>query len=279
MALPSSVSNGLLVVALAYRVEPMSHRSQELSALPWWVAALLATGVSAGLHLFGAALNDLLHARRDRLFSPHRPVAAGEVSVTAAAMVSLLGLMGAVAGASFLGRASLMLTLAAALGLMVFNALGRLLPGVGVLALGLAKAGQMLAINPSIGFVWPVWLAMTHVIASTALGHVLRGKRPHLDAVGGWVIVAGWMFWTMALVAWMAMKTDGSASSAGPVAWLGPGAAGTVFVGWTLWMLRRYADPGRERRAAGERYEVGSALWLMVYDVMWVLSLGVAWGG
>src|SRR5438046_709134 len=58
--------------------------------------------VSFGLYAFGMALNDLLDARRDRIFAPRRPIPSGRIQPRSALIISLLLLMAAFLASAFL---------------------------------------------------------------------------------------------------------------------------------------------------------------------------------
>ena len=63
---------------------------------PMWlvVVRMIATGVASfGLYAFGMALNDLLDARRDRIFAPRRPIPSGRIQPRSAIVIALVLLM------------------------------------------------------------------------------------------------------------------------------------------------------------------------------------------
>src|SRR5580704_15753759 len=58
--------------------------------------------VSFGLYGFGMALNDLLDARRDRVFAPRRPIPSGRIQPRSAIVIALSLLMAALLAAALL---------------------------------------------------------------------------------------------------------------------------------------------------------------------------------
>jgi len=130
--------------------------------------------------------------------------------------------------------------------------------------------------NVEAGFVWPLWLAMTHVVACSAIAYRLDGKRPPLSGVHIWALCGGWVFWTLAMVGWMGER-QGLLLTEHPRIWLGPAIAAAVFaiIAW-----RKVADwptLRRRRREAGEALLRLSLLWLILYDAMWLAGAGM-WG-
>src|SRR5689334_9902505 len=83
------ISNSWLMIFLAFHIEPASGRTREMETLPLAMALALGAVVAVGLHVYGVALNDVLDARHDRLFSPQRPIPAGRVRRTIAVVVAV----------------------------------------------------------------------------------------------------------------------------------------------------------------------------------------------
>ncbi|MFM8785524.1 MAG: UbiA family prenyltransferase, partial [Phycisphaerales bacterium] len=110
----------LWLVTLLTRADPR-YVHLPVYHMPLW-KALFATGlVAIGLFAFAASLNDLLDIRHDRQFSPERPLAAGRIRTSSAAMVSFASLMMAVVAASVLGEAALVLTVAVAAAILFYR--------------------------------------------------------------------------------------------------------------------------------------------------------------
>src|SRR4051812_38070858 len=66
------------------------------------VEMLVVAVASFGLYGFGMALNDLLDARRDRIFAPRRPIPSGRIQPRWAVVTALGLLMAALLAAAFM---------------------------------------------------------------------------------------------------------------------------------------------------------------------------------
>ncbi len=231
----------------------------------------LTAGVAIGMYVFGMVLNDVMDARRDRLFAPERPIPSRRITITTALAIALSGLLLGLLCAVALGEVNTLLCLLCA-GLIVFyNAAGKHLPAIGLIALGLVRAAHMLIGEPTLAFCWPVWLVFTHVVTISALAYRLERKRPVLIAHEAWAIALGWAFWTLAMVFWMAQRgglTPRSVSA--PWVWLGPVAAGLTFLAILYVMIQR-SGPTQATGKAVMRWGLG---WLIVYDGSWFASIG-----
>ncbi|MEX2215051.1 MAG: UbiA family prenyltransferase [Phycisphaeraceae bacterium] len=272
------VSNCWLTVFIARNFEPLEGRSQVLMELPLLVALLLAAAVAGGLHIYGFALNDVLDARHDRLFSPHRPIPAGQVRRSSAVIVAVVGLLAAILAAAFLGQVAVLLCILAALGVLFFNATGKFLPAAGIFALAIIRALSMLIPNPPLGFIWPIWLMVTHIMATTALGHILEEKRPRLTKGEIAWLATAWAFVTAGMVVYMIWRSTILAYGR-PFIWIGPAIAGGLFILISAIMVRQADEPGAPRRVIGRQYMRLSILWLVVYDAAWLFAAGLFWPG
>jgi hypothetical protein len=193
---------------------------------------------------------------------------------TSAVVVAIAGLLLAILAASFLGHDALMLCLVAGAGALFFNASGKHLPAAGIFALAMIRGLNMLLPNPFLGFAWPVWLMMTHVLASTALGYILEDKRPRLTAKEIWLLFFGWAAATGLMVA--VMFDRGTILAYGrPFIWIGPAVAGAAFILISALMVRRSDQPNAPRRQIGRAYMRLSILWLIVYDAAWLFCAGM----
>lgn len=261
------VGNSWVIVCLAFHVESPGRRNAHLIALGLPGALLAAGAVTLGMGLFALATNDIVDRRRDRMFSPHRPVVTGEVSVPVAGLVAIVSLLIALVAAGCLGQLSMMLALVAAGGILIYNLAGKHMPAVGVVMLGLLGAMNMIVVSPQLGYIWPVWLGMSHIMIVATADHVLRSKRPRLRPIDLAGILAGWLFWTLALFAWMTLRdTTGDDL---PWAWLGPGAAAAIYVGLLPWAL---AAPTKR---IARRYAAVALLAMLLFDAGWLIALGM----
>jgi hypothetical protein len=103
----------LWLVTLLTRADPR-YVHLPVYHMPLWKALICTGVVSVGLFAFAASLNDLLDVRHDRRFSPDRPLAAGRIRTSSAALLSFGALMAAVVCASALGEPALVLTVGVA---------------------------------------------------------------------------------------------------------------------------------------------------------------------
>ncbi|MCC7146553.1 MAG: UbiA family prenyltransferase [Phycisphaeraceae bacterium] len=270
----AAISNVWLIYFLGRGLEPDLRRVAYINSWPMPLALLALAAMALGLHIYGVALNDALDARRDRLFSPQRPIAAGRLSPSVGLIAAVLGLLAALPAAVLLGTPTAMLALLAAAGLLFYNAAGKFLPAVGLLDLGLIRAANMAAANPYLSFAWPVWLAMTHTIACSALIHRIQGKRPLLRGTEAWGLCAGWLFCTLPLLGWMITR-DGLQTPARGTIWIGPILAAAVCAVITDRLVARAVARRRPRRRVIWTLTRFSVFWLILYDAAWLLAAGM----
>ena len=271
-----AMSNIWLMVFLAREVEPTGRRTSAMTDLPLWQVVLLTAIVAAGLHVYGAALNDVLDRRHDRLFRPNRPIPAGRINPSTAVFIGFASLLLGIFASVFLGHESMLLCLLAAVGVLFYDALGKFLPAIGLVTLGLMRAVNMFLPNPVLGFAWPIWGTMTHVIGCLAIAYWLEGKRPRLGASEWGLLVAAWAFWTLALLSWMSWRNTLTLHSHQGL-WAAPAIAGAAFAVFTYRKLMPAIGSISARRTAGAGFLRVAMLWLMVYDAAWALAAGLYW--
>jgi hypothetical protein len=239
---------------------------EALSELLLWCA-----GVGVGMYVFGSTLNDVLDARRDRLFSPHRPIPARHISQAHTLVISLCALLLAIFCAMPLGTRSMTTCLICAALIVFYNAIGKHLPAIGVLTLALIRAANMLIADPGIDFLWPVWLNMTHVMFTAALAYRLGRKRPYLAPQELWALSAGWVFWTLLMIFWMSDRSAGRQDM--PWLWMGPIVSGLIALPLGVWLLQRAPND----RTAASWIGHAAVVWLIVYDGSWFVTSGLWW--
>ena len=110
----------LWLVTLLTRADPR-YVHLPVYHMPIWRALGFTAVTALGLFSFAASLNDLVDVRHDRRFSPDRPLAAGRIRTSSAALLSFGALMAAVISASALGEPSLFLTVGVAAGIMFYD--------------------------------------------------------------------------------------------------------------------------------------------------------------
>ncbi len=274
----TAVSNCWLMLFLGLYLEPtiggMHRVSPELTSWPLPAGLLILAVVAIGLHTYGMALNDMLDARHDRLFAPQRPLAAGRISIRSAVAVAVLALLAALLATVFLDRNAILLCLSAAAVILFFNAMGKYFPAYGLLSLGLVRVLIMFLANPPAGFLWPVWLTMTHVMFAWAVAWRVESKRPRFDALQAWTLCGGWIFFSLLLLGWMRFR-GGLIVPGHPGLWIGPLAAELVFVALAVMVLRRGETGLRRRRQTGAAFLRLALLWLIVNDMGWLLGAGL----
>jgi 4-hydroxybenzoate polyprenyltransferase len=254
--------------------------SQVSGGVSLWLLLLGGAANALGLFAFATAMNDVLDWRRDRALNPNRPIPAGRFSIDQAVTLVACTLVVAVLGATVMGMTSVVLTLLVAGAILFFNATGKFIPAVGLVALGLIYAGQMVVPNLSLRFVWPVWLVMTHALAVGGMVHIVARKIPTVSTRAAVFAVAGWVFWSAVILAFGYFRggvLDAQGHWSGgtlwpawvrPWAWVWPTVLAVAFV---LLAWRRVRALGMNPRAAEKLARYG-ALWLALYACAWLVG-------
>lgn len=270
----AAVANVWFVILWTEASAPHEPGFPALRALPLWVLLVGGAVNALGLFAFAAALNDVLDYRRDAALNPERPIPAGQVSLHEAATLVACTLGAAVLGATLLGIPAVLLTLTVAGAILLFNGLGKYVPAVGLVLMGLVYAGHMVVPNLNLRFVWPVWLVMTHALAIEGVRHALRRKTPGVSARAVVLSVVGWAFWSAVMLGvgyWRSRDQGGLWPDwVRPRAALGPAALAALFAAWA-W--RKATAHGRGPRAAEKIARYG-ALWLSLYACAWLVGQG-----
>lgn len=245
---------------------------------PDWVVegprlgVLAATAAAAvGLYAFAMALNDTLDFRRDRALHPERPIPSGRLGMEGAVALVALTLLVGLVGAAMIGIVSVRLTLLTAFAILVYHAVARFFPSLGLVALGLIYAAHMLIPNFWLVFVWPVWLVMTHVLVVGAIMHRVGRKRPRMRWTMIASSIAGWLFWSGVLL-WVGHRRVGGwwPEWVHPGAWVLPLALAMGFV-VLIWIKLGHTQ---DSRRAADRVARYGALWLPLYGAAWLLVQG-----
>lgn len=238
--------------------------------------ALVCSAVTAiGLFSFAAALNDLLDAKHDRIFSPNRPIAAGEIGAAQAFSVALASLLLALVGVLSFGFGALFIALLIAGGTLFYNATAKYIPGVGLLTIGVLHAGHMLIPNDQFTFTLPAWLAMTHTTAVATIMHFVQAKRPGLSRRAKWMLILGWLICSAFLIGFGISRTTGSFWPES-TPWYGPifpALAIFAFIPVVLRKIKRAQSPA----IAAEKVARYGALWQSLYAAAWLFSWGEFW--
>jgi len=245
--------------------------TREIHESALWVLLLGGTVAALGLFAFGAALNDILDLKRDRTMRPGRPLASGELRPESAFVLVPAALVAAVLGATAFGTSGVLMTLLAASAILGFNALGKFIPAIGIVLLGLIYSGHMVVPNIYLSFVWPVWLVLTHALLVAGITHAVSRKVPPLSRRALVGAVLGWVFWSAVILyfGWL-----NSPEPALWPAWVSPSGAVLCFllaVIFGVFVWRKIALHGRGARA-GEKIGRYGALWLAMYDCAWLVG-------
>jgi 4-hydroxybenzoate polyprenyltransferase len=272
----------LWLVTLITRADPRYVHLPVHHMSPW--KALAATAVTAiGLFAFAASLNDLLDVRRDRLFSPDRPLAAGRITTSGAALVSFGSLMAAVVAASLLGEPALVLTVAVGASIMFYDVVGKHIPAVGIATIGVAHAANMFIPNWSLSFTLPVWWSMSHAVAIAASVHRFEDKRPFFGTRRILSLVAAWLFWSVVILGGGLLASRGGAGGFWPQVARGDElvGAGPLGLAWPalalagFLLLVRAKVAGSPGPVGAEKLRRYGAMWQAVYAAAWLLAAGL----
>jgi len=248
---------------------------------PLWIPLAGGAVAGAGLYAFGTCLNDVLDASRDRVFQRDRPITSGQITPETAVLTTGVTLAIAVLGSSVFGAGGVVLTTLAALGVLIFNAAGKHVPGIGMLTLGVIYAAHMLVPNPELRFLWPVWLVMTHALGVGAAAHIVGRKRPRLSLRAFVFAVIGWIFASGVLL-WLGLRRSAGMNGGHERAvwpeWVPLSAAiapALLAVWFVIFVTSRVRATGIGPRSAEKLHRYG-AVWLLLYAAAWLLGVG-AW--
>jgi hypothetical protein len=241
---------------------------------------LLAGGAlaAAGLYAFGTCLNDLFDLHRDMQLRPGRPLAGEHMPLDTAIISTAITLIAAVLGAATFGTVGVVVTLALLMAVLIFNATGKFIPGIGLVLLSLIYAGHMFVPNVRLHFIWPVWTVMTHALVVGGLSHVLGRKTPPLTrraltfAITGWVIASATLF----ALASSGRGFDGLRLTTHGIG--GPIAVGVLALLYAAVVIRRARTIGRGPRL-GEKIQRYGSIWLSLYACAWLFGAGLVTEG
>ena len=239
-------------------------------SLPWWPAFIAAAVVAIGMCGFAASLNDTVDARHDATFHPSRPIPSGWISIAQAVVLMVCSLLLALLATSFLGTWPVQMGLLTAAAILFYNIVGKHVPAVGLVTVGLIYASHMLIANIELTFTLPVWMVMTHAMICATAVYLLEDKRPRLSFRGWMGVLFGWMFWSAVLFSGPLWRS-GSLLPEGMevVSLLWPLAAVAGFAVMMRWKISR----ARTANIAAEKIRRYGALWQCVYAASWLLAL------
>ncbi len=239
-------------------------------SLPWWPAFIAAAVVAIGMCGFAASLNDTVDARHDATFHPSRPIPSGWISIAQAVVLMVCSLLLAMLATSFLGTWPVQMGLLTAAAILFYNIVGKHVPAVGLVTVGLIYASHMLVVNIELTFTLPVWMVMTHAMICATAMYILEDKRPRLSFRGWMGVLFGWMFWSAILFSGPLWR-NGSLLPDGMevVSLLWPLAAVAGFAVMMRWKMSQ----ARTANIAAEKIRRYGALWQCVYAAAWLMAL------
>jgi heme O synthase-like polyprenyltransferase len=273
-------------IADAWTVLLLREHGERPQPMGLLIAQMLVTGVASfGLYAFGMTLNDLLDARRDRVFAPRRPIPSGRIQPRWAVVTALLLLMSALLAAAFLTLLNLwnladihvrdivpysFLFALATAGLIVFyDATSKYLGGIGLVTLGAIRALHCLIGQPKTPLLFLSMILLTHVIVVSTIAYRLENKRPRLKRWDLATIVIGLVVGNGLALAYMAAR--GALGAENLRMLIGPAIAAVVYGGWAARVL---AAKNTSPRQKGERLMLMGLFWLFVYDASMLLANG-----
>ena len=239
-------------------------------SLPWWPAFIAAAVVAIGMCGFAASLNDTVDARHDATFHPNRPIPSGWISIAQAVVLMVCSLLLALLATSFLGTWPVQMGLLTAAAILFYNIVGKHVPAVGLVTVGLIYASHMLIANIELTFTLPVWMVMTHAMICATAVYLLEDKRPRLSFRGWMGVLFGWMFWSAVLFSGPLWRS-GSLLPEGleVVSLLWPLAAVAGFAVMMRWKISR----AQTANIAAEKIRRYGALWQCVNASAWLMAL------
>ena len=238
--------------------------------LPWWSSMLATAVVALGMCGFAAALNDTIDARHDATFHPSRPIPSGWIPIAQAVVLMVCSLLISLLAASFLGAWPVRMGLLTAAAILFYNIVGKHVPAVGLVSVGLIYTSHMLIANIELTFTLPVWLIMTHAMFCAIAMYYLENKRPRIS-FRGWIgIILGWIFWSVVLFSGP-LARHGTLLPEGVdiTSLLLPLAAVATFAMTMRWKLSR----AQTSLLAAEKIRRYGALWECVYAASWLVTL------
>jgi 4-hydroxybenzoate polyprenyltransferase len=249
------------------------------------IVRMIVTGIiSFGLYGFGMALNDLLDARRDRVFAPRRPIPSGRIQPRSAIVIAFVLLMAALLAATlltplyiadrtvlhtrdFVPYSFLFAFVTAAL-IVFYDAASKYLGGIGLVTLGAIRALHCLVGNPKTPLLFLSMILLTHVVIISTIGYRMEGKRPRLHKRDYLYVILGLLLGN-GLALWYMMSHHLVHAEALHML-IGPAIAAVVYILWSIALLRSKLST----RHKGERLVLMGLFWLFIYDASILVANG-----
>lgn len=274
----TAISNSQASILLAAGLQS-THDVSWYALLDWRVMVAAAI-TSTGLYAFGMSLNDIVDRRRDAQFAADRPIPSGRIGVRVAHVICALLLIIACSGATWLTSRSpqpaITASIYAVTVLLIFfyDAAGKYLVPLGLIALGLIRLFNAILPDPSVPLPWHPLLILNHVTILSAVAYSWEQKRPALSKKHVVLIASGLALINAVVLGLLLFRraerlpgdwmTDLHVSNA--LVW--PVIAAVVFFMLGGMIRRQQPDP----RRAGKTLMLVGLLWLIVYDAAFVVG-------
>ena len=239
-------------------------------SIPIWTALIATSIIAVGICGFAASLNDTVDARHDATFHPTKPIPSGWIPIAQAVVILISSLLLALLAASFLGPWSVRLGLFTVATILFYNIIGKHVPAIGIICLGLIYASHMLIPNIELTFTLPVWLIMTHVMICSIAIYILEEKRPLISFRGWFGVFVGWLFWTIVLFS-ASFATIGNILPSEMDVWALCWPLGAI-ISFAL-LIRFKLSTAKTNIHAAEKIRRYGALWQCVYAISWLSAL------
>ena len=240
-----------------------------ISTLPLWAALLAAAVIGSGLFGFAAGMNDLLDVRRDHTFQRNRPLSTGRLTTAQATLLTFTALLASMIGASFFGETSIGVAMFTAFGIAMWNTMGRFVPAIGLLMLGLAQAGSFFIPWMEQPFTLPASLILVQTISTGSLLHKVLEKRPRLDR-SATILLSVLSAGAVAGLTWLSIRRGADEWPSGE-AWFALAPIGAV--GIFAWQSAR-ALAARNAIETADALRRAAATFPSIAAAAWMLSLG-----
>ena len=269
-------------VADAWTVLLLRSPNEPVPPIGWMITRMLIVSlVSLGLYGFGMSLNDLLDARRDRIFAPRRPIPSGRIHLRTAVQVSLGLLMLSLFAAAALDVVrglqeqathviipwSFIFAFATAALIVFYNGTAKYLGGIGLLTLGAIRAFHCLVSKPTTPLLFLSMFLLCHVFIVSLIAYRLENKRPRLRRHDLVVSFTGFAL-LIAAAAWY-MDYRGALDRDYVQMLIGPSIALVLYAAWAARTLLRTDLAPRQK---GERLMLLGLFWLFMYDASMLFS-------
>ncbi len=246
-----------------------------------WPALEAVWGATAGLYLFGVALNDVIDARRDRAteasgaFGRVNPVAGGDLPAPAALAIALLGALLAFTAAWASEYVNITMTATAAGLILAYNLGLKRFPPIGLPILGAIRAAWAAQglVGDDMLTLWAVPAVIAaHTVFVSAFAYAWEGRKPPLYG-NNWLHL-------LAVCAAALVGLGMAPDKWGAGFWPADRSLSKVYLTWALFIAvfgGIFARLPRTQR--GQVLRFFGLVWLILLDYSFVLAAGVTQPG